>query len=195
MTAPSTDTSFLDHMPPNVAVQFLERVAATPDGEAYLFPHTEDGEDHWHSVDWREVGERVTKLAAGLISLGIEPEQRVGIAAGTRYEWILADLAVMCAGGATTTVYPSTNADDTAYILSDAQCRVVFAEDDAQLAKILDADLPDLVRIVTFDGSAVSHGPAGDRVISLEHLEEIGEVFLSEHPGLIEQVAKGIAPD
>jgi long-chain acyl-CoA synthetase len=190
MTAPTTDTSFLDHMTPNVAVQFLERVAATPDGEAYLFPHAEDGEDHWHSVTWREVGERVTKLAAGLISLGIEPEQRVGIAAGTRYEWILADLAVMCAGGATTTVYPSTNAEDSAYILSDAQCRVVFAEDDAQLAKILDAELPDLVKIVTFDGKA-----DGDRVITFDHLEEIGEVFLGDHPALIQQVAKGIAPD
>lgn len=197
MTAPTTDTSFLDHMTPNVAVQFLERVAATPDGEAYLFPHTEDGEDHWHSVTWREVGERVSKLAAGLVSLGIEPEQRVGIAAGTRYEWVLADLAIMCAGGATTTVYPSTNPEDTAYILSDAQCRVVFAEDDEQLAKVLDADLPDLVKIVTFDSSATTGLAAQhrDRVITFEHLEEIGEVFLGDHPGLVEQVAKGIAPD
>ena len=200
MTALTTDTSFLDHMQPNVAVQFLERVAATPDGEAYLFPHLdgaegghEEGHDegeHWHSVTWREVGERVSKLAAGLVSLGIEPEQRVGIAASTRYEWILADLAVMCAGAATTTVYPSTNAEDTAYILGDSQCRVVFAEDDTQLAKVLDADLPDLVKIVTFDGKA-----DGERVITLDHLEEIGAVFLGDHPGLIEQIAQGIAPD
>jgi long-chain acyl-CoA synthetase len=199
MTAPTTDTSFLDHMQPNVAVQFLERVAATPDGEAYLFPHREegdpDGEEHWHSVTWREVGERVTKLAAGLVSLGIEPEQRVGIASSTRYEWILADLAVMCAGAATTTVYPSTNAEDTAYILGDAQCRVVFAEDDAQLAKVVDADLPDLVKVVTFDGSASPVGRDGDRVITLEHLEVIGEAHLADHPGLIERIAEGIAPD
>ena len=54
----------------------------------------------------------------------------------TRYEWILADLAIMCAGAATTTVYPSTNEDDTAYILSDSECQVVFAEDDVQIAKL-----------------------------------------------------------
>ena len=195
MSVPTIDTSFLDHMPPNVAVQFLERVAATPEGEAFLFPHTEDGEEHWHSVTWLDVGERVTKLAAGLVSLGIEPEQRVGIASNTRYEWILADLAVMCAGGATTTVYPSTNAEDTAYILSDSQCRVVFAEDDTQLAKLVEADLPDLIRIVTFDGARVSHATGDDRVITLDHLEEIGEVFLAEHNGLIDGIAKGIAPD
>ncbi len=57
-------------------------------------------------MTWKETGERVDRLAAGLLSLGLESEQRVGIAAATRLEWILADLAVMCAGGATTTVYP-----------------------------------------------------------------------------------------
>src|SRR6478735_5387031 len=185
------DTSFLDRLAPNVAALFLDRVERTPDLEAYRYPH--DG--GWESVTWSETGTRVRRLAAGLISLGIEPEQRVGIASSTRYEWILADLAVMCAGGATTTVYPSTNAEDTAYILSDSQCRVVFAEDDTQLAKLADADLPDLVKIVTFDGSPVSHKFGDDHVITMEHLEEIGEVFLSEHSGLIEQVAKGIAPD
>src|SRR3954451_18175683 len=182
MTAPTTDISFLDHMTPNVAVQFLERVAATPDGEAYLFPHTEDGEDHWHSVTWREVGERVTKLAAGLIALGIELEQRVGIAAGTRYEWILADLAVMCAAAATTTVYPSTTAEDTAYIIGDAECRVVFAEDDEQIAKLKDhlVELPHVAKIVTFDGTT-----DGDRVIGLEDLGSLGDTYLAEHPDVI----------
>ncbi len=106
-------------------------------------------------MTWQETGEQVKRLAAGLLSLGIEPEQRVGIASNTRYEWILADLAVMCAGAATTTVYPSTNAADTAYILSDSECRVVFAEDDEQIAKLKEhkAELPHLLRVVTFDGT------------------------------------------
>ena len=126
------DTSFLDTMPQNVAVQFIDRVKKSPGSEAYRFPRGES----WESVTWKRAGDLVTRLAAGLLSLGLESEQRVGISSGTRYEWILADLAIMCAGGATTTVYPSTNADDTGYILGDADCRVVFAEDDEQLAKL-----------------------------------------------------------
>ena len=51
----------------------------------------------------------------------------------------MADLGVMCAGAATTTVYPSTIADDVAYILADSECVVVFAEDDDQIAKLQDA--------------------------------------------------------
>jgi long-chain acyl-CoA synthetase len=128
------DTAFLDTMPPNVAVQFFDRVTATPDAEAFRFPRGEA----WESVTWKQAGDKVEALAAGLIALGVEPEQRVGIASGTRYEWILADLAIMCAGAATTTVYPSTNAEDTAYILSDSECHVVFAEDDEQIKKLVD---------------------------------------------------------
>ena len=70
-------------------------------------------------------------------------------------EWILADLAVMCAAGATTTVYPSTHAADVAYILSDSECRVVFAEDDEQVAKLKEhrSELPHLDKVVLFDGA------------------------------------------
>jgi long-chain acyl-CoA synthetase len=182
------DTSFLDHLAPNVAVQFLDRVAKSPDSEAYRYPKG----DGWESVTWRETGEQVRRLAAGLLALGIEPEQRVGIASDTRYEWILADLAVMCAGAATTTVYPSTNAADTAYILSDSECRVVFAEDDEQIAKLKEhkAELPHLLRVVTFDGTTDDSW-----VIDLEQLAELGDGYLADHPEAIEETAKSIGPD
>jgi long-chain acyl-CoA synthetase len=183
-----SDTSFVDSLAPNVAVQFLDRVAKTPDAEAYRFPRG----DQWESVTWQEAGDRVRRLAAGLLSLGIEPEQRVGIVSNTRYEWILADLAVMCAAGATTTVYPSTNPEDTAYILRDSECRVVFAEDYDQIAKVTlhKNELPHVTKVVTFDGAADT-----DWVLSLDDLAELGDVYLAEHPDVIDQTAKSIAPD
>ena len=183
-----TDTSFVDNLQQNVAVQFHDRVKKSPDSEAFRYPVGES----WESVTWRETGDRVGKLAAGLLSLGIEMEQRIGIASGTRYEWILADLAVMCAGGATTTVYPTTNADDTAYILSDSECRVVFAEDDTQIAKLAErrSDLPHLMKVVTFDGKT-----DGDWVISLDDLAQLGEAHLAEHPDALEETAAAIKPE
>ncbi|WP_278259399.1 AMP-binding protein [Nocardioides convexus] len=125
------DTNFLQNLPKNCAVQFLDRVEQSASREAFRFPRG----DAWESVTWRQAGDRVRRLAAGLLALGLEPEQRVGIASSTRYEWILADLAVMCAGGATTTVYPSTGGEDTAYIVGDSECRIVFAEDADQAAE------------------------------------------------------------
>ena len=182
------DPSFVDDMVANVALQFLDRVSESPRAEAFRYPEGET----WVSVTWAEAGEQVSRLAAGLLALGLEPEQRVGIASGTCYEWILADLAVMCAGGATTTVYPSTNAEDTSYILSDSECRVVFAEDDEQLAKLKDnkAELPHLAKVVTFHGTT-----DGDWVIGLDQLGTLGDTYLAEHPGVIAKTAQAIGAD
>ena len=96
------DTSFVDNLAAEHGGHVPRPGREAPAREAFRYPVG----DAWESVTWKQAGDRVTHLAAGLLSLGIQPEQRVGIASGTRYEWILADLAIMCAGGATTTVYP-----------------------------------------------------------------------------------------
>ncbi|MFC6286692.1 AMP-dependent synthetase/ligase [Nocardioides sp. GCM10027113] len=183
-----TDTSFLEKLEPNVAVLFHERVKKSPHAEAFRYPEG----DSWTSVTWKQAGDEVARLAAGLLSLGLDMEERVGIASNTRYEWILADLAVMCAGGATTTVYPSTNVEDTAYILSDSDCQVVFAEDDEQLAKLLErrAELKNVKKVVTFAGKS-----DGDWIIGMDELAKLGDDYLAEHPGVIEEKAAAIQPD
>ncbi|BBX45914.1 long-chain fatty acid--CoA ligase [Mycobacterium cookii] len=172
----------------NVAALLFERVDATPDKEA--FRHQRDGE--WISVTWRDTAARVESLAAGLLALGIEPEQRVGIASSTRYEWIVADLAIMSAGAATTTVYANTNATDTAFILADSESRIVFAEDAGQLAKLSGrrAELPALTTVVMFDGSADE-----DWVLTLDELAELGEKYLADHPECVRHTIAAIAPE
>jgi long-chain acyl-CoA synthetase len=172
----------------NVASMFLDRVQRSADKDAFRYLVAGD----WVSATWRQTADRVEALAAGLLALGIETEQRVGIASSTRYEWILADLAIMCAGAATTTVYPSTNAGDTAYILADSQCRIVFAEDTGQLAKLTErrAELPNLTKVVLFDGTGDS-----DWVITLADLAESGEKYLLEHPSGVRTRTDAITPE
>jgi len=187
-TASKHDLAAIENRARNVGRQFFDRVQASPDKEAYRFPRGEG----WESVTWKETGDRVTKIAAGLVALGVEPEQRVGIASGTRYEWILADLATMSAGAATTTVYPSTMADDVAYILTDSECRVVFAEDDVQIEKLTakKEELPHLTKVVTFTGAA-----DGDWVIGLADLEKLGEQLLADQPDVIEERIEATSPE
>ncbi len=188
MSPVKRDLSVIENRPATVSQAFLERVKTSGPREAYRFPVGE----HWESITWKETGARVTRLAAGLVALGVEPQQRVGIASGTRVEWILADLAVMCAGAATTTVYPSTMADDVAYILADSECRVVFAEDETQLAKLVErkSELPHLAKVVLFDGAA-----DGDWVIGLSDLEKLGEELLGQQPAVIDERVAATTPD
>ena len=184
----STNVSRLATGAPNLAALFVNRVEATPDKEA--FRYLDYG--RWVSVTWRDAAARVESLAAGLLALGIEPEQRVGIASSTRYEWILADLAIMSAGAATTTVYANTNAADTGYILGDSESRVVFAENADQVAKLTESRgrLPNLDKVVLFDGSADE-----DWVITLEDLTELGAKYLAEHPECVRDAVAAITPD
>ncbi|MFE1403001.1 AMP-dependent synthetase/ligase [Streptomyces sp. NPDC058770] len=192
----------IENRPPSVANLFIDRVAATPNGEAYRYPApsaTGEGPDDWKSLSWAEAAERVYAIAAGLIDLGVRPEERVALASSTRVEWILADLGVMCAGAATTTVYPSTNADESAFILSDSESRVLIAENAEQLAKARESreGLPNLAHVVVVDPEDA--GPAeGDPegwVLTLADLEARGARYLAEHPDAVEKRVASITSD
>ncbi|MEV4016320.1 long-chain fatty acid--CoA ligase [Nonomuraea angiospora] len=133
-----------------------DRIAATPDAEAYRFP----SDDGWASLSWREVGERVRGLALGLAGLGSGPGKRVSILCSTRFEWILADLAVLATGAATTTIYPSNTAAESAFVITDSGSTIVIAENDDQVAKLrsVQKELPDVTHVVVVDGSPSDDG-------------------------------------
>jgi long-chain acyl-CoA synthetase len=186
---PDTQT-LIEDRPPSVATLFMERVAMTPDAEAYRYPvpsASGEGPDDWRSLTWAQAAARVYAIAAGLMDLGVRSEERVAIAAATSVDWIFADLGVLCAGAATTTVYPSTNTDETAFILADSGSRVLIAEDAAQLAKAVQrrAELPDLAHVVVMNAAdAVDSGGDG-WVLSLDALEKRGTAYLEQHPDAV----------
>ncbi|MBQ0998206.1 long-chain fatty acid--CoA ligase [Streptomyces sp. RK62] len=193
----SDTQTLIENRPPSVATLFLERVAATPDAEAYRYPTppaSGEGPDDWKSLTWAQAAERVHAIAAGLIELGVQPEQRVALASSTRIEWILADLGIMCAGAATTTVYPQTNAEESAFILADSESRVLIAEDAAQVAKAREkrTELPQLLQVVVVDPAGVE---TDDWVIALSELEARGAARLEKEPGLIKQRVGAITKD
>ncbi|MFC5663994.1 AMP-dependent synthetase/ligase [Kitasatospora misakiensis] len=195
-------TDIVAGRPTSVAHLFQERVALTPGGEAYRYPvpvdeHAADstpGAEQWRSMTWAQAASRVYAVAAGLLSLGIEAEDRVALASSTRLEWVLADLGNMCAGAATTAVYPSTNADETAFILSDSGSRALFAENAAQLDKVVaELDrLPALETVILFDAPGGAPEAGRLRVISLAELERLGAAHLAEHPDAVDKAVAAL---
>lgn len=206
----SDTQSLIENRPPSVATLFLERVESTPDAEAYRYPvpaASSEGPDDWRSYTWSEAARHVHRIAAGLMELGVRPEERVAIAASTRVEWILADLGILCAGAATTTVYPSTNTGETAFILADSESRVLIAEDAEQVAKVREhrADLPKLAHVVVMDAGdvtedgtpadAAEHGDPEGWVLSLDELSRRGAARLEEHPDCVTDTVRALRPE
>ncbi|MER6910924.1 long-chain fatty acid--CoA ligase [Streptomyces sp. NPDC000594] len=192
----------IENRPPSVAALFIERVSATPDAEAFRYPvpsASGRGPDEWKSLSWGESAERVYAVAAGLIGLGLGAEDRVAVLSATRIEWIIADLGIMCAGGATTTIYPSTNAEESAYILADSESRVLIAEDATQLAKARErrAGLPELRHVVVIDTTGVEPDADDpeDWVIGLAELEKRGAAYLKDHPAAVKERIAAITAD
>ncbi|MEI2826400.1 MAG: AMP-binding protein [Dermatophilaceae bacterium] len=182
------DRSLLEDRQPSVGHLFRHRVHESADSPAYQYFEGE----YLVEITWREAYDRVSVWAAGLLALGLEPEDRVAIVSHTRLEWVLADLAIMCAGGATTTVYPNTIADDVAYLLRDSGCRIVLAENAEQVEKLrADPGVRDrVVRVVSMDPRAAD----GDWVISTDDLFDIGSQLLTRDPGAIERRIDGLVP-
>ena len=174
----------------SVAEMFKERVKSTPDVRAFQFPKGEDG---WQWMTWAEAGARVRAIALGLRQLGLEVEQRCSILSTTRMEWVLADLGVMCGGGATTTIYASNTQAECAYIITDSETTFVFAEDDQQVAKLVRcrAEIPGVKHVITFAGSASHDG----WVITLDMLEAEGRKQDQVNPGAFDDRVASVAPD
>ncbi len=147
----------------------LHRVSATPNNTAYSYP----AGSGWKTVSWKEFGDQVKQIAMGLKSLGLTPEQRVAILSGTRYEWIACDMGILCAAGATTTIYPSSLPEDCSYIVSDSDSVFAFAENDEQVKKLMSvkAAMPGLKKIIVIDGKASGDGFC----ITLQDLQELGK--------------------
>ncbi|MFJ8928324.1 AMP-dependent synthetase/ligase [Streptomyces sp. NPDC102364] len=198
----SDTQTLIENRPPSVANLFLERVTATPDAEAYRYPVPSaagTGPDDWKSLSWAQAAQRVYAIAAGLVELGVGPQERVALASSTRVEWILADLGIMCAGAATTTVYPQTNEEESAFILSDSDSRVMVAEDAAQLdkARARRAELPELRHVVVIDATGVvpDAGDPDGWVLTLEDLEARGAAYLEKNPEVVKERVGAIQKD
>jgi long-chain acyl-CoA synthetase len=106
----------------------------------------------------------------------------------------------MCAGAATTTVYPSTVSSDVAFILADSHSRIVFAEDEEQVAKLRErrSELPALTKVVVLDaaglGTAESSADNG-WTITLDELAALGERMLADQPGVVDERVAQIGGD
>jgi long-chain acyl-CoA synthetase len=172
----------------SIAQLLAKRVHDTPDREAYRYPVGEQ----WRSMTWRQTGARVQAIAAGLLSLGLHREERVGILCNTRVEWLLCDLGILSAGGATTTVYPSSTAEECAFILADSDTKYVFAEDAKQLGKLKAhrKEIPTVQKVILIDGP--KSDADGDWVMMLSEIEQKGAELLAKDPRAVSDVVAGI---
>ena len=173
----------------SVVEMFHHRVRSTPDGDAMYYKVG----GAWQTIVWKDVGRRARNIACGLRAAGLQDAERCAILSSTRMEWVLVDMGILCAAGATTTVYPSNTGPECAYILNDSESAVIFVENQKQLDKILAvrAGVAGLRKIVLIDGNA----PSDAIVTTLADLEKAGEAWDAANAGRYDEVSASVGPD
>lgn len=150
----------------------------------------------WRSWSWNEVATAVREIAGGLMALDMQPRETAAILANTVVEWVLADLAILCAGAVSNGIYPTDAPAQVQYLCEDSRTTVLFVEDDEQLDKALEvrSQLPLLRKIVVFDmdGLRKLDDPG---VISLAALRELGRAYNTRHPQALMERSMAVQPD
>ncbi len=135
-------------------------------GDAIAARYKVDGQ--WREASYAEVTRAIDEIALGLVELGIEPGDRVGILSDTRLEWTLASYGISAAGAVVVPIYPTNAPRECEWVIGNSGARAVVCENPAQLAKVeqVRGQLPDLALTIGIEAQA------GD--LSLQELRERG---------------------
>jgi long-chain acyl-CoA synthetase len=144
----------------------------------------------WKKYSTAEVKETVDKLSAGLLSLGIgcgdmtaEGRDKVAILCKNRPEWIMLDLAVQQIGAILVPIYPTINVNELEFVLTDAQVKLAFVNDEDLFLKVLSLKekVHTLKDIYTFE-----------HVANARHWKEITALSTSELVAQVKPIADKI---
>ncbi len=107
----------------------------------------------FRDISYRDVRRQADRAAAGLITLGIAPGDRVGILSENRVEWPIADLGILSAGAADVTMHAPLSAEQVEYQLGHSEARGVLVSNQDQADKVIARldELPDLEFLVSFE--------------------------------------------
>jgi long-chain acyl-CoA synthetase len=149
----------------------------------------------WLPISSRDFRQKVARTARALHSWGIRPGDRVGILSENRPEWPIADVSSLLLGAVTVPLYTTLTADQTAFVLNDAGCRVAFVSSDKQLHKVVSI-LPktQIEKIVVMDHLVFGGdlAPFADRCVTMRAITQQGPEDLDPE---IERQARALGPD
>lgn len=107
----------------------------------------------WESVSTEEFIKKANLVSRGLIALGIEPGQKVGLVSSNRVEWNIMDIGIQQVGAIGVPIYPNISTKDYKYIFGDADIKLCVTGDEELFGKIssIKSELPSLQKLYCFD--------------------------------------------
>ena len=151
----------------------------------------------WQEITWSGFEEIMHALAAGLIELGMQDGDHIGILSENRREWVLAQFGINAAGGVIVGMYPTSPAPEIEHLAGSSDTSMLFIEDQEQLDKIIElrGKLPKLRQLIIFNPK----GTQGEAELNLKTFDEVIEMgraaLTSGADKIVEARKAAITPD
>jgi len=150
----------------------------------------------WQDITWEQYYRKTTWFGLGLISMGLQREDKVSILSENNSEWLYADLGTQGAGGVVVGIYPTNVATQVEYILDHSQSKFVVVGDQEQADKVLEVQdrLPDLKKIIVIDMKGLRRYRT-PLIMSFEGVLALGGEKDREDPGLFDRLVEQTQPE
>jgi long-chain acyl-CoA synthetase len=171
---------------------FVERAAARPDAVALRYKDF----GLYQEVTWRKYRDEVEAFALGLISLGVEPGDRIAIMGDPCFEYFIADMAGLAVGAITYGIYTTCSANEVRHQLENAEARIFIAENQEYVDKILELQnlSTELRHIIVADMRAMFLYD-DERIRSFATVQDLGRELRARQPQLFEHRINSVKPD
>ncbi|MDM1296443.1 long-chain fatty acid--CoA ligase [Sphingobacterium sp. N143] len=100
-----------------------------------IFAHKIDGK--WNYIKTADFLKQVDDLSKGLVELGVKPNEKVGLIAGSSVEWHIVDFAIQQIGAVVVAIYPNITDADYQYIFNDAEIRVCIVSNKSLYERLM----------------------------------------------------------
>ncbi len=142
----------------------------------------------WQSVTWQEYYEHVKNFALGLQALGLGKDDKLAVIGDNRPEWLYAELAAQSLGAVPLGIYQDSILTEVAYIINHSEARIVVAEDQEQVDKVLEMadELTGLEKIIYTDKKGMRRYD-DSRLVYFPEVQELGREYERDRPGEFDQ--------
>ncbi|GLX63521.1 long-chain-fatty-acid--CoA ligase [Proteus vulgaris] len=108
-------------------------------------------------MSWELVEKKTRALSNALLEMGVDIQENIGIFSQNTIDWSLADIASLQLRAVTVPLYATSSVEQAAYILNDANIRILFVGDQKQydIVSELLALCPQLEHIIVFNSDVV----------------------------------------
>jgi long-chain acyl-CoA synthetase len=149
--------------------------------------------NEWVGISYSDYRNFVKNFTLGLISIGIEKNDKIAIISENRIEWTISDISILALGAVSVPIYPSSTAKQIEYILNNAEVKYVIVSNQFQLNKLnkIKSELTFLKKIIIMnEKNEIEEG-----IIKFSDLLRAGEKHDLKYPDLFEKLLRQPQPD